>query len=78
MYYVYQLMRNTQVMYVGCSPHPGRCFDQHTARNREFDYLKVVSSHEKRWEAVLRAQALLEAGPLYPPYQPRRQPFTSA
>ena len=63
MYYVYQLFRESQVAYVGCTVHPGRCFDQHTARGREFDHLRVISSHEKRWEAMLAAQALLE-GPL--------------
>ncbi len=78
MYYVYQLLRESLVVYVGCTVHPGRCFDQHTSRNREFDHLRVISAHEKRWEAVLRAQALLEACPVYPRYQPRRQPFTTA
>lgn len=78
MYYVYELIRNAQVVYVGCTIHPGRCFDQHTVRNREFDYLRVISSHEKRWEAVLRAQHLLEACPLFPAYQPPRRHFSTA
>ena len=78
MYYVYELIRNAQVVYVGCTPHPGRCFDQHTARNREFDHLRVISSHEKRWEAVMRAQTLLGACPVYPDYQPPRRPFSTS